>query len=171
MRGNGWACAARLPALLGVDLAGDAVTSVVTDLTGRVLARAGARVALCRPRPGWVEADPLDWLAAAIVTIRRAVDDAGVWPQAIGLSGPMHGLVLVAGAGRPVRPAILRPDARAVLAPAAYRDLPDRVRRRLVNPLSPAMTGPMLAWIAAHEPDSWARTRWARNRRTGCARS
>ena len=161
MRDNGWASAARHPALLGIDLAGNAVTSVVTDLAGRVLAKAGARVALSHPRPGWVEVDPLDWLAAAVVTIRRAVDEAGVRPQAIGLSGQMHGLVLVDAAGRPVRPAILRPDARAVLRLAAYRDLPDPVRRRLVNPLSAAMAGPMLSWIAAHEPASYARSQWA----------
>jgi xylulokinase len=161
MRGNGRPSAARHPALLGIDLAGDSVTSVVTDLTGRVLATAGTRVVLSRPRPGRVEADPLDWLAATIVTVRRAVDEAGVRPQAIGLSGQMHGLVLVDAAGQTVRPAILRPDARAVLRLAAYRNLPDRIRRGLVNPLSPVMAGPMLSWIAAHEPGSYARARWA----------
>ncbi len=161
MRGNGWVSAARAPALLGIDLAAHSVTSVVTDLRGRVLAKAGARVVLSRPRPGWVEADPLDWLAAAIVTTRRAVHEAGVRPRAIGLSGPMHGLVLVDAEGQPVRPAILRPDARAVLRLAAYRGLPDRVRRHLANPLSPAMAGPVLCWLAAHEPGSYARARWA----------
>ena len=161
MRGNGSAGAARPPTLLGIDLAGDSVTSVVTDLTGRVLAKAGARVVLSHPRPGWVEADPLDWLAAVIVTVRRAVHEAGERPRAIGLAGQMHGLVLVDAAGVPVRPAILRPDARAVLRLAGYRDLPDRVRRNLVNPLSPAMAGPMLSWIAAHEPGCYARARWA----------
>ena len=113
MRGKAGACAARHPALLGVDLAGNSVTSVVTDLAGRVLAKAGAPVALSRPRPGWVEVDPLDWLAATIVAVRRAVDEAGVRPAAIGLSGQPHGLVLIDEAGRPVRPAILRPDACA----------------------------------------------------------
>ena len=101
MRGNGWVSAARAPALLGIDLAANSVTSVVTDLAGRVLAKAGARVVLSRPRPGWVEADPLDWLAAAIVTTRRAVHEAGVRPRAIGLSGPKHGLVLVDAEGLP----------------------------------------------------------------------
>lgn len=161
MRGNETAPAVRRPALLGIDLAGSSVTSVVTDLTGRVLAKAGAQIALSRPHTGWVEVDPLDWLAAAIVTVRRAVDEAGMRPQAIGLSGQMHGLVLIDAAGQPVRPAILRPDARAVLRLAAYRDLPDEVRRNLVNPPSPSMVGPMLSWIAAHEPSSYARTRWA----------
>lgn len=160
MRRNGWAAAARHPALLGIDLVGDSVTSVVTDLFGRPLARAGARVALSRPRPGWVEVDPLDWLAAAIVTARQAVDEAGVRPQAIGLAGQPHGLVLVDAAGQPVRAAVVAPDARAVLALAAYRDLPDPVRRSLVNPLSPATVGPMLCWIAAHEPDAYRRARW-----------
>ena len=160
MRGNGCAPATRDPALLGVDLAGDAVTSVVTDLAGRVLATARARVVLSRPRPGWVEADPLDWLAAATVTIRRAVHEAGVRPQAVGLSGQTHGLVLVDAAGLPVRPAVLRPDGRAVLRLGAYQALPDQLRRNLGNPLSPAMAGPVLSWIAVHEPRSAARARW-----------
>jgi sugar (pentulose or hexulose) kinase len=73
MRGNGWAPAARHPALLGVDLTGDSVISVDTDVSGQVLARADARVELSRPRSGWVEADPHDWLAAAARTAAAAL--------------------------------------------------------------------------------------------------
>lgn len=161
MHGNGCAPAARPPAVLGTDLAGGSVVTVVTDLAGGVLARAGAPVLLSRPRGGWVEADPRDWLAGAIVTIRRAVHEAGTRPLAVGLAGPAHGLVLVDAAGVPVRPAILGPDARAAARLAGYRDLPDPLRRGLVNPLSPARFGPMLSWIATHEPAAYARARWA----------
>lgn len=151
---------ARHPALVGVDLAGNAVTSVVTDLSGHVLAHASAPVTLSRARPGWVEADPHDWLAAAILTIRRTVHEAGVRPHAVGLSGHAHGVVLADAAGRPVRPAIVQPDARAVGRSASYRGLPEDVRRRLVNPLNPTVAGPVLAWLLAHEPASCDRARW-----------
>jgi sugar (pentulose or hexulose) kinase len=160
LRGGGSALAARHSALVGLELTENSVTSVVTDLTGWVLAKASAPVAVSRPRPGWVEANPHDWLAAAILTIRRTVHEAGVRPHAIGLCGQPHGLVLVDSAGVPVRPAILRPDARAVLGSSAYRDLPDRIRRCLANPLNTAGAGPLLSWILAHEPASYARTRW-----------
>ena len=79
----------------------------------------------------------------------------------IGLSGQMHGVVPTDAAGRPVRPAMLWADARALDQLAVYRDLPDRMRARLANPLTPGMAGPLLAWLAANEPESYAATRWA----------
>src|SRR5215203_3429792 len=54
-------------------------------------------------------------------------------------------------------------DALPIAVPqlAVYRGLPDAVRARLANPLSPGMAGPMLAWLATEEKDTYARARWA----------
>jgi xylulokinase len=73
----------------------------------------------------------------------------------------MHGLVVAASDGTPVRPAMLWSDSRAAAQVAVYRDLPDRVRARLANPLTPGMAGPMLAWLAGHESDAYKTARWA----------
>jgi xylulokinase len=73
--------------------------------------------------------------------------------RAVGLSGQMHGAVLVDAAGTALRPALLWPDQRATAEVLRWRALPAADRAGLANPLVPGMTGPLLAWLATHEPD------------------
>src|ERR1700712_4585793 len=73
----------------------------------------------------------------------------------------MHGVVLCTADATPVRPAVLWADARAVTEVDLIRSLPQTVRARLANPLSPGMAGPELAWLHRHEPDVVAAARWA----------
>lgn len=148
-------------ALLGIDLGTSSVKAVMTDIHGVVIGQAAAEYVVINPRPGWAETNPADWLEATITAVRQAVAAAGAVPHAVGLSGQMHGLVAADAAGRPLRPAMLWSDARAVPQLALYRDLPDWLRSRLANPLSPGMAGPMLAWLAENERDTYNRTRWA----------
>jgi xylulokinase len=149
------------PGLLGIDLGTSSVKAVVIDPDGTLLGQAVADYRVSNPRPGWAETDPADWLAATIAAVRQAVAHAGADVRAVGLSGQMHGLVVAAGDGTPVRPAILWSDSRAAAQVAIYRDLPHRVRVRLANPLTPGMAGPMLAWLASHETDAYKTARWA----------
>ncbi len=79
----------------------------------------------------------------------------------IGLSGQMHGLVMASAAGEALRPALLWADSRATSSLHAYRLLGSRALARLANPLAPGMTGPLLMWIAEHEPRTYAEARWA----------
>ena len=101
---------------------------------------------------------------------REAVDAAaagarghagGARPAAIGLSGQMHGLVLTSADGEALRPALLWADSRATGALRAYRRLEPAARARLANPLAPGMTGPLLMWVAEHEPGTYRDARWA----------
>jgi xylulokinase len=161
--------------VLGIDLGTSSVKAVVARLDGSVAGQARSDYAVTGPEPGWSETAPADWLAATVTAVRAAVERTGAEPAAVGLSGQMHGVVATADDGRPVRPAMLWSDSRAVRELERYRRLPPAVRRRLANPLSPGMAGPMLAWLAAHEPDAYARTHvalqpkdWLRARLTGC---
>ena len=80
--------------------------------------------------------------------------------KAIGFSGQMHGAVLLDGAMKPVRPAILHNDARAYAeAQELASDHPGLARIVGVKPM-PGFTGPKLKWIARHEPDIRRRTEW-----------
>jgi xylulokinase len=151
----------RRRSLLGIDLGTSSVKAVVTDDTGAVLAQAIAYYPVQNPRPGWAEADPQEWFTATIAAVRQAVQGSRTTPAAVGLSGQMHGVVATGRDGQPVRPAMLWADSRAVPQLATYRAFPDATRARLANPLSPGMAGPMLAWLAAEEQDTYARTRWA----------
>jgi xylulokinase len=148
-------------ALLGIDLGTSSVKVVVLDLAGRVQAAATGAYPVENPRDGWAETDPELWWRAVVAAVREAVGSAGSSPVAIGLSGQMHGLVATAADGTALRPAMLWSDARAIGQLAGYRSLPDPVRARLANPLSPGMAGPMLAWLAQHERQTYDSMRWA----------
>jgi xylulokinase len=73
----------------------------------------------------------------------------------------MHSVVICDASGRPLRPALLWPDRRAVDALAPWHALPEERRAALANPLVPGMAGPLLAWLAASEPETLAHAAWA----------
>jgi xylulokinase len=146
---------------LGLDLGTSSAKAVVVDTGGAVLAQAAAAYPVTSAADGYAETDPARWWSAAAAAARAAVSQAGARPSAIGLSGQMHGLVLTAADGAALRPAMLWADSRATGCLAAYRRLPPAARARLANPLAPGMAGPMLAWLAAHEPGTYRAARWA----------
>ena len=146
---------------LGLDLGTSSVKAVVIDTGGNVLAQASAGYPVTSAVAGHAESEPGDWWSAVTACSREAVAAAGVRPAAIGLSGQMHGLVLTSAAGEALRPALLWPDVRAAGMLRAYRLLGPAALARLGNPLAPGMAGPMLAWIAEHEPGTYAAARWA----------
>jgi len=150
---------------LGLDLGTSSAKAVVTDTGGRVLAQATAGYAVTSTTPGYAESDPAEWWSAVTACAREAVDTAGhmagVRPSAIGLSGQMHGLVMASADGRALRPALLWADSRATGSLRAYRHLGPQALARLANPLAPGMTGPLLMWVAEHEPGTYRAARWA----------
>jgi xylulokinase len=148
--------------LLGVDLGTSGAKAVLLGADGRPLAEAVGGYPVDSPRPGWAETDPAAWWRAVVTAVRAARERAGsVDVAAVGIDGQMHGLVLVDAAGRPLRPALLWADARAVGETAAWRRLPEPRRAALANPIVPGMTGPLLRWVARHEPQAYRRARWA----------
>jgi xylulokinase len=150
---------------LGLDLGTSSAKAVVTDTGGKVLAQAAAGYAVSSAKAGYAESDPADWWSAVTACAREAVHVAGqaggAPPSAIGLSGQMHGLVLASAAGQALRPALLWADSRATGALRGYRHLAPPALARLANPLAPGMTGPLLIWVAEHEPLTYRDARWA----------
>jgi xylulokinase len=149
------------PCALGLDLGTSSAKAVVVDTRGAVLAQASAGYAVTSAVAGYAESEPAHWWTAVASCAREAVHAAGAQPSAIGLSGQMHGLVLASGEGEPLRPALLWADSRATGSLRAYRRLGARALARLANPLAPGMTGPLLRWIADHEPRTYSEARWA----------
>lgn len=146
---------------LGIDLGTSSVKALVLDPAGQPLGIGRSSAPVTAPRPGWSESDPLDWWEATCQAVREAISTVGSRPVAVGLSGQMHGVVLCDARAHPTRPAVLWPDLRAVEQLKAYRALPAEMLARLANPLSPGMAGPMLRWVAAHEPAAITTARWA----------
>jgi xylulokinase len=147
---------------LGLDLGTSSAKAVVLSVSGTVLAQASAGYPVISSEPGYAESDPRRWWSAVVSCTREAIAAAGGSPPvAIGLSGQMHGLVMTAADGRALRPALLWADSRATGALRGYRELGAAALERLANPLFPGMAGPLLAWVAAHEPSAYDGSRWA----------
>src|SRR5690348_6988698 len=159
------AAGAKKDCTLGLDLGTSSAKAVVTDMEGRVLAQASAGYGVTSAVSGYAESDPAHWWSAvtecARAAVRAAARTAGTRPAAIGLSGQMHGLVLASADGQALRPALLWADSRATGALRAYRRLGPAALGRLANPLVPGMTGPLLMWVAEHEPGTYQKARWA----------
>ena len=149
-------------ATLSLDFGTSAVKALILSEVGRVSAVASESYPIDRPHRGWAEADPTTWLRAAGSAVRAALSRAGDEPLgAISLAGQMHSVVICDVAGRPLRPALLWPDRRAVDSLGPWRALPDERRAALANPLVPGMAGPLLAWLSIAEPLTLAGAAWA----------
>src|SRR5207302_2668035 len=106
------------------------------------------------PRPGWVEQDPDDWLRAS----EQALGDLGLEPAGIGLSGQMHGLVVLDASDRVLRPAMLWKVQRtaAECIEIEERIGLERVIRFTGNRALTGFTAPKLLWIRRHEPEIYS---------------
>jgi xylulokinase len=151
--------------VLGIDVGTGGTRAVLLDQAGRVLGAATAEHAeMASPHLGWAEQDPRDWWRAAQVAIGECLTAAGATGpdvSAVGLSGQMHGLVLLDGAGEVVRPALLWCDQRTE---EECREITVRVgAKRLIELVAnPALTGftlPKIWWVRKHEPELWSRVR------------
>lgn len=151
--------------LMGVDVGTGGTRALVIDTGGRIVASATEEHApFASPQTGWAEQDPRDWWRAAAAAVRTAIGHAHAAPEevaCVGLSGQMHGSVLLDDDGEVVRPALLWCDQRT---DAQCRAITDRIgAERLIELTSnPALTGftlPKLLWVQQHEPDLWRRVR------------
>jgi xylulokinase len=151
--------------LLGIDVGTSGSRVVLVYEDGRVAASATAEHAAFRsPRTAWAEQEPEDWWRASRQAIRAALTKSRADPgsiRAIGLSGQMHGAVLVDENGRVIRPAIIWCDQRTE---AESRWLTETLgtERLLALTSNPALTNftlTKLLWVRAHEPSAWQRVR------------
>ncbi len=154
--------------VLGIDVSTTATKAILIDHHGRVRASSSAGYPYSTPRSLWTEQDPSLWWEAAVSTIHRVLAEAGVdadgragQVEGVGLTGQMHGSVLLDGSDRVVRPAILWNDQRT--GPEC-----DEIRRRVGRERLIATTGndaltgftaPKLLWVRNHEPDNWSKVR------------
>ena len=102
--------------LIGVDLGTSGTKTVLFDTSGNVIASKTVEYPMYQPQNGWAEQDPLDWYNAAVETIKYVsskVDAADI--AGLGISGQMHGLVMLDENGDVIRPSIIWCDQRLSL--------------------------------------------------------
>lgn len=149
---------------LGMDIGTGGTRAVLVNEEGRVVSSASEEHAPFRtPHPGWAEQDPEDWWRAALVAI-KAVLAAAPEPRepiaGVGLTGQMHGAVLLDKDGKVLRPSLIWCDTRTqpecdwLTKEIGY----DRLIELTCNPALPNFTLTKLLWVKEHEPEIYAKT-------------
>ena len=145
--------------ILGIDIGTGGTRAILIDEIGTVLATETAEhPPFATPDVGWAEQDPDDWWNAAVIAIQKIVS---AFPAesigAIGLTGQMHGSVLLDKNNKPLRPALLWCDQRTerqcheiVKTIGA-----ERVIELVSNPAITGFTLPKLLWVRENEPATW----------------
>ncbi len=141
--------------LVGLDVGTTGVKAVAVAHDGRVLASASEEYELSTPQSGWAEQEPEDWWRAAQACLQRLPEGP------VGLSGQMHGLVVLDAQDRVLRPAILWNDQRtkAECAEIEARVGLERLIELTGNRALTGFTAPKLLWLRRHEPETYARIR------------
>src|SRR5229473_1592288 len=157
-----------MQALLGIDIGTTGVKAALFAANdGHVLATAFVDYPLLHPHPGWAEQDPAEWWQATITAIRTCLAGGvshGISAgdiRGIGLSGQMHGVVLLDAEYKVLRPCIIWADQRS---DAQCRWMTERVgAARLIelvsNPALPGFSAPKALWVRDNEPEIFARAR------------
>jgi len=150
---------------IGIDLGSSRVKLIAMNEAGECLGVTLASYPTESHKPGYAEQNPERWwdalrLAMSELLARPVLRDAEV--VALGLTGQMHSAVFLDKTGMPVRPALMWSDGRAE---AETAEIERRIPRpelvaRTGNRASVSFTAPKIMWLAANEPDAWAKTRW-----------
>ena len=146
---------------LGLDIGTSSVKAVLLDDRDHVVAIAERPLTVERPHPTWSEQDPESWIAATVSAVDElaARDPVGVAAvRGIGLSGHMHGAVLLDAAERVLRPCILWNDGRSAAECAELEAAFPDLHAVTGNLAMPGFTAPKLMWVAKHEPAIFAET-------------
>ena len=142
--------------LLGIDIGTSGCKVVLIDENGKLLKQAGAEYPLLTPQPMWTEQNPMDWWNG----IEKCLEEIGERnPDAIGVTGQMHGSVFLDASGEVIRPALLWNDQRTV-AECEEIDRTIGHKELMAITCNPALTGfqlPKILWLRNHEPDNFAK--------------
>jgi xylulokinase len=150
---------------LGIDIGTGGTRALLMDEHGVV--RAGFTAPheeMKMERPLWAEQRPQNWWDAAVLAIRGVLELAGVpgsQIEGIGLSGQMHGLVMLDGSGDVVRPALIWCDQRSQAQVDWINEKLGRenILRYIANPVLTGFTLPKLMWVRDEEPKNYSRVR------------
>lgn len=146
--------------LIGVDIGTSATKTVLFDENCQVVASASQEYPLYQPQNGWAEQEPLDWYSAVTTTIKEVVEKSKASAddiKGIGLSGQMHGLVMLNEDNEVIRPAIIWCDQRTgkECAEITARVGEKRLIEITANPALTGFTASKILWVRNHEADNY----------------
>ena len=151
--------------VLGIDVGTSGTRALVIDQGGRIVASATEEhAAFASPKIGWAEQAPEDWWRACGVALQRALAAGNIAADQIacvGLSGQMHGAVMLDESDNVVRPALIWCDVRTETQCKALTEKigAERLIRLTCNPALTNFTLTKFLWVRENEPDNWKRIR------------
>jgi xylulokinase len=149
---------------LGIDTSTTSSKALLIDENGAVVAVASSPHTLQNPKPLWSEQDPREWWVAVAASIRSVLEKAGTGGEgieAVGLTGQMHGLVLLDEAGNVLRPAILWNDQRTQSQCDEIHRIVGKEKFIQItgNAALTGFTAPKILWVKENEPDVFAKAK------------
>ena len=150
--------------VIGIDLGTSGTKTVLFDQLGNTVASHTVEYPMYQPQNGWAEQDPAGWWNATVTTVKAVITESGVSNTdivGIGISGQMHGLVMLDEANEVIRNSIIWCDQRTA---EECEDIEQLVgRERLIqitaNPALTGFTASKIMWVKKHEPENYAKCR------------
>lgn len=144
--------------LLGIDIGTSGTKTVLFDIEGNTITSATSEYPMHQPYIGWAEQDPQDWWEAVIETIGSVIRSSGVNPsdiKGVGLSGQMHGMVLLNKAGKVLRSSIIWCDQRTQKECDQITELigKERLIEITANPALTGFTASKVMWVKNNQPE------------------
>ena len=150
--------------VIGIDIGTSGTKTVLFDETGKVISSAAAEYSLYQPKNGYAEQEPDDWWNAVSSTVRKVTGESGISGDEIvgvGLSGQMHGLVMLDENGEVLRRAIIWCDQRTAAEVGEMNKKlgRDKLIEITANPALTGWTAAKILWVKNNEPEVFARCR------------
>ncbi|MDR1755124.1 MAG: xylulokinase [Eubacterium sp.] len=144
--------------LLGVDIGTSGTKAVLFGENGEIIESAVEEYPMYQPRNGWAEQRPEDWWKASCEAIQYVVKNSGISPEdiaGVGLSGQMHGLVMLDDEGKVLRRSIIWCDGRTTEECEEITEIIGRENliKISANPALPGFTASKIIWVRKNEPD------------------
>ncbi len=149
---------------IGIDLGTSGTKTVLFDQLGKVIASKTIEYPMYQPKNGYAEQDPADWYNAAVNTCKAVITESGVSPDdiaGVGISGQMHGLVMLDENNDVIRRSIIWCDQRTAKEVEQMNELVGREKliEITANPALTGWTAAKILWVRNNEPDNYAKCR------------
>ncbi len=140
--------------LIGIDIGTSGTKAILMREDGIIVKSHHEEYGIDTPQPGWAEQNPELWVEKAFVCLSQVRPDSGETVHGIAFSGQMHGIVMVDGAGTPLRPAIIWADSRShdALEEISQRFPMETFCRTILNRPAAGFGIASLVWLKNHEP-------------------
>lgn len=150
--------------LIGIDIGTSATKTILYGDACNIIAEASREYPMYQPQNGWAEQNPEDWKRAVLDTVKEVVESSKILPdtvKGIGLSGQMHGLVMLDENNQVIRPSIIWCDQRTGKEAEELNRKAGKQRLMEItaNPALTGWTAAKILWVKNNEPDNYSRCR------------